>query len=297
MVDKSGFFFAFFSDIIFRMIKNTVLAALLFTLPFCAAAQEGRRVFKLQSFEAPGTSDEEVRLLETIIYSYFSDFSGKHDFVVLPPDDGGVVDNVSIVPNPDYIVNCSLYPENDTYIFELIVSDVYSREISRQTAKYKTTKDIALNMRNIVDAAFEWNIDVDGEPEAPDAELISGEKILGLWHGDMGIKLVRILPDGKAFAFFASGVNMMLSYRIENNVLNLRQVSPNNENFYYPLPLPIAKVLAKEAEPMRWEFMLYENENLLKGNRIETTVEFEDYEKIVIRHNSIQKSEWNKLSR
>jgi hypothetical protein len=279
------------------MIKNIVLTAFMFTLPFCTSAQDGKRVFKIQPLEALGTSDEEVRLLETIIYSYFSDFSGKHDFIVLPPEDDGVVDAVSIVPAPDYIVNCSLYPENDICVFEIVVSDIGSREISRQTARYRTTKDIALNMHNIVDAAFEWNRNADGEPEAPYAELISGEKILGLWHGDMGIKLVRILPDGKAFAFFASGVNMMLSYRIENNMLNLRQVSPNNENFYYPLPLPIAKVLAKEAEPMRWEFMLYENENLLKGNRIETTVEFEDYEKIVIRHNSIQKSEWNKLSR
>jgi hypothetical protein len=279
------------------MLKSMVLAAFIVMLPFYAAAQNGKSVFKIQPLEATGTSDEEVRLLETIIYSYFSDFSDKHDFIVLPPDDNGTVDALSTEQYPDYIVNCTLYPENDSCVFELIVSDVDSREISRQTAKYKTTKDIALNMRNIVDAAFEWNIDADGEPEAPDAELISGEKILGLWRGDMGIKLVRILPDGKAFAFFASGVNMMLSYRIENNMLNLSQVSPNNENFYYPLPLPIAKVLAKEAEPMRWEFMLYENENLLKGNRIETTVEFEDYEKIVIRHNSIKKSEWNKLIR
>jgi hypothetical protein len=293
----NGFFFIFFSDTMFRMRKIIVFAAFMLALPLCVTAQDGKSVFKIQPLEAPGTSGEEARLLETIIYSYFSDFSGKHDFTVLPPDGDNANDTDSIGRAPDYIVNCSLYTENDAHVFELTVSDADYREISRQTAKYKTTKDIALNMRNIVDAAFEWGRGAGGESETPDAELLSDEKILGLWRGDMGIKLVRILPDGRAFAFFASGVNMMLSYRIENNVLYLSQVSPNNENFYYPLPLPIAKVLVKEAEPMRWEFMLYESGNLLKGNRIETTVDFEDYEKIILRNNRVQKSEWNKLLR
>jgi hypothetical protein len=283
------------------MSKIFVFTFFLLTASFCLGAQDDKTVFKLQPLEADETSIEEARLLETIIYSYFSDFSDKRDFIILPPDsaDSGGIDPAYFerAENPDYIVSCSLYPENDTHVFELVVSDADSREISRQTAKYKTTKDIALNMHTIVSAAFEWHGDAGDEPEAPDAGLINDENILGLWRGDMGIKLIRILPDGKAFAFFTSGVNMMLSYRIENNALNLSQISPNNENYYYPLPLPIAKVLAKEAEPMRWEFMLYENESLLKGNRIETTVEFEDYEKIVIRHNSIKKSEWSRMSK
>jgi hypothetical protein len=265
----------------------------------CLDSQDEKAVFKIQPLTAEGASPEEVRLLETLIYSYFSD---KQDVIVLPPDDeislaGSPDDNISVGPLPDYFVKISLHPENESQVFELIVSDAGTRELSRQSARYKTTKEIALNLHNIVNAAFEWRGELDEVPEAPDAELIIPEKIFGLWRGDTGIKLVRILPDGKAFAFFASGVNMMLSYKIENNTLIIKQVSPNNENFYYPLPLPIAKVLVKEAEPMRWELMLYENENLLKGSRIETTVEFEDYEKIVLRHNSIRESEWNKLPR
>jgi hypothetical protein len=256
-------------------------------------------VFKIQPLEAEGTSPEEARLLETLIYSYFSD---KRDVIILLPEGAfpdGVfpADNVSAGRNPDYFIQTSLYPENDACVFELVVSDASSRELSRQSARYKTTKDVALNMHNIVNAAFEWRNDSGKAPEPPDAELIVPEKLFGLWSGDTGIRYIRILPDGRAFAFFSSGVNMMLSYRIENNTLLITQISPNNENFYYPLPLPIAKVLVKEAEPMRWEFMLYDNENLLRGSRIETTVEFEDYEKIVIRHNSVRRSEWNKLPR
>jgi hypothetical protein len=262
-------------------------------------AQDEKVVFKIQPLAAEGSSPEEVRLLETLIYSYFSD---KLDVIVLPPDDtpsltGNEAIDTPVEPPPDYFIKTSLYPENENRIFELIVSDADERELSRQIVRYKTTREIALNLHNIVNAAFEWRGDMDEAPDAPDAELIIPEKIFGLWRGDTGIKLVRILPDGKAFAFFSSGVNMMLSYKIENNTLNIKQVSPNNESFYYPLPLPIAKVLVKEAEPMQWEFMLYENENLLKGTRTETTVEFEDYEKIVIRHNSVRQSEWNKLPR
>lgn len=272
-------------------------ALILFTMLARLNAQDEKAVFKIQPLAAEGSSPEEIRLLETLIYSYFSD---KQDVIILPPDDiapsRGETDDDS-AERADYFVQSSLYPENESRVFELIVSDSGYRELSRQTARYKTTKDIALNLHTIVSAALEWHEETNAPLETPDAELIVPEKILGLWNGDTGIKLVRILPGGKAFAFFASGVNMMLSYKIENNTLNVRQVSPNNENFYYPLPLPIAKVLAKEAEPIRWEFMLYENENLLKGNRIETTVEFEDYEKIVIRHNSVSQSEWNKLPR
>ncbi|MDR2444475.1 MAG: hypothetical protein LBD44_00865 [Spirochaetaceae bacterium] len=281
-----------------------VLFSVLFTFSaiVCLQAQEDRAVFKIQPLQAEGTSPEEARLLETLIYSYFSD---KNDVVILLPDDAPEIwpgndrlSSGSIAENsPDYFIETSLYPENDNCVFEIVVSDSSSRELSRQTVRYKTTKDIALNMHNIVDAAFEWRDDSGETQLLPDAELIVPEKLFGLWSGDTGIKLIRILPGGRAFAFFASGVNMMLSYKIENNTLIITQISPNNENFYYPLPLPIAKILVNEAEPMHWEFMLYENENLLRGSRIETTVEFEDYEKIVIRHNSIRKSEWNRLPR
>jgi hypothetical protein len=78
-------------------------------------------------------------------------------------------------------------------------------------------------------------------------------------------------------------------------MLFISQISPNNENFYYPQDISIAQMLVREAEPMRWEFALYENENLLKGSKIETTVVSEDDEKVVIRHNSIRESEWSRL--
>ena len=285
-------------------IMGKVLVYVLFTCSafVCLQAQEDRGVFKIQPLQAEGTNQEETRLLEILIYSYFSD---KTDVAILLPDNVPEIWSESHVPSddisgenaPDYFIETSLYPENDNFVFELVVSDSSSRELSRQTGRYKTMKDIALNIHNIVDAAFEWRSDSGETPLPPDAETIVPEKLFGLWRGDTGIKLIRILPGGKAFAFFASGVNMMLSYKIENNTLIITQISPNNENFYYPLPLPIAKILVKEAEPIQWEFMLYEDENLLRGSRTETTVEFEDYEKIVIRHNSISKSEWNRLPR
>ncbi|MDR1257043.1 MAG: hypothetical protein LBJ86_04795, partial [Spirochaetaceae bacterium] len=262
------------------------------TVLACAGAQEEKAVFKIYPLETEGASTEDARLLETVMFSYFSD---QKDVSILPPDSPDAEPELS--PVPDYFVKSSLRPDENGYIFEIVINDASSHELSRQTAKYRSTKDIALNMHTIVNAVFEWQDGVQETPEAPDVCLIDNENILGLWNGDMGIKLVRILPNGKAFAFFTSGVNMMLSYEIRNNTLVIRQVSPNNENFYYPLPLPITKILAKEAEPMRWEFMLYENENLLKGERIETTAESEDYEKTVIRHNTVRKSEWNRMTR
>jgi hypothetical protein len=260
----------------------------------CVGAQDDKAVFKLYPLESEGTSQEDARLLETLIQSYFSD---KKDVTILLSgiDDTEMGSALALAPN--YFVKSSLQPDENGYIFEIIIDDAFSRELSRQTAKYKSAKDIALNMHNIVNAVLEWRSDVEYPSLTPDTDSINDENILGLWSGDIGIKFVRILPNGKAFAFFTSGVNMMLSYEIESNTLIIRQVSKNNENFYFPQPISAAKVLVNEAEPMRWEFMLYENESLLKGTRVETIVEFEDYEKIVIRHNSIQESEWSRLSR
>jgi hypothetical protein len=257
-------------------------------------AQDEKPVLKIYPLEAEGTSLEDARLLESLIHAYFS----KHkDIAIVLLSDAEVSEPVS-APTPNYFVKSRLRPDESGYIFEIIIDDNASRELSRQTVKYKSTKDIALNMPNIVNTAFEWRGSMEKTLVAPDTEeLVNSDKILGLWNGDKGIKLVRILPNGRAFAFFMSGANMMLSYKIENNKLIIMQVSPNNENFYYPLPLTIAKVLAKEAEPMRWELMLYENESLLKGDIIETTVESEDYEKIVIRHNTVREVEWSRLIR
>jgi hypothetical protein len=267
--------------------------ALMLTALACAAAQDEKAVFKIYPLEAEGASTEDARLLEDIMFSYFSD---QKDADILPPDSADAEPELS--PVPDYFVKSSLRPDENGYVFEIVINDAASHELSRQTARYKSTKDIALNMHTIVNAAFEWQGGLQETSEAPDVCFIDDKNILGLWNGDMGIKMVRILPNGKGFAFFTSGVNMMLSYTIENNTLIVRQTSPNNENFYYPLPPPIAKVLAKEADPMRWEFMLYENENLLKGERIGTTAESESYEKtVVIRHNTVQKSEWNRMTR
>jgi hypothetical protein len=258
----------------------------------CVGAQDEKAVFRIYPLKAEGTSLEDARLLETLIYSYFSD---QKDVTILLPDDAEPEPVLPAMPN--YFVKSSLHPDENGYIFEIIIDDASSRELSRQTAKYRSAKDIALNMHNIVNAAFDWRGGAENTSLAPGTEPMNYENILGLWSGDVGIKFVRILPNGKAFAFFTSGVNMMLSYKIENNTLIISQVSKNNENFYYPQPLSVAKVLAKEAEPMCWEFMLYENESLLKGNRVETAIEFEDHEKIVIRHNSMKESEWSRLSR
>jgi hypothetical protein len=287
------------------MKRLRALAALLLIAFAPLEAQDERPVFLIAPIDAQGTSAEDARMLETLVYSYFAD---KNDVVILPQ--GGIIPTRGTLPRagePNYFVKCSLYRENDDRVFELVVRDSGEREVSRSTTRHKTTKDIALNMRSIVNSAFQWrNVSLDTAgagkaetpvPETTVPETLVPDKLFGLWGGDAGIKLVRILPDGKAFAFFESGVNMMLSYKIENNTLSVRQVSPNSERFYYPLPLEAAKVLSKEAEPMRWELRLYSGGNLLSGSRVETVIDSDDYEKLIVRHNSVRKSEWNKLPR
>jgi len=65
---------------------------------------------------------------------------------------------------------------------------------------------------------------------------------------------------------------MNLRYAIESNTLKVWQNSPNVERFYYPNPPEIAKQLSEQAEPMRWEFMLYSGGNRLRGTKISTEI-------------------------
>jgi hypothetical protein len=68
-------------------------------------------------------------------------------------------------------------------------------------------------------------------------------------------------------AIFSSGAQMSLSYEIKDNALLIRQVSPNSERYYYPLPYETARQLSAGAQPMTWELRLYGRGSLLRGTK------------------------------
>ncbi|GMO26107.1 MAG: hypothetical protein Ta2B_06110 [Termitinemataceae bacterium] len=257
-------------------------------------AQTQRIILQVEPLTVRGASSQEGSALENLMFSYLSEkdliiVKGKHKTA-------NSSENPEVILPPDYIMNTSLSYNDNNYTFEIDISKLnHSEPVYKHISLHRSSSEIALSLRSIVDDAFkDKSSNIIGEIIPLQ---LSRDKILGLWKGDGGIELIRFLPDGKGFAFFSSGVNMMLSYNIGDNVLFVSQSSPNNERFYYPLPLPVAKRLAETADPMRWEFFLTENGQVLKGKRISTTAEFANYNNITIIKNNHTDSEWNKMPR
>ena len=104
--------------------------------------------------------------------------------------------------------------------------------------------------------------------------------------------MIRLRQGGLGVAFFSSGAQMNLSYTIENNTLKVKQNSPNMERFYYPLPYIIAQQLSIEAEPMRWEMLLYSGGTQLKGKKISTEARVEGETLVELRPGTASESIW-----
>jgi hypothetical protein len=179
---------------------------------------------------------------------------------------------------PDYILSGSIYLERKTRIFTLEIRNTHANEVTKTTTERRTAGDLVLRARSLVESII--NLPVlsgaesaaanEAEREIP--QIITENAITGTWRGESGIEIIRLQPGGRGTAFFSSGAQMNLSYVIEGNVLKIRQNSPNVERFYYPNPPEITKLLSVQAEPMRWEFMLYSGGNRLKGTKISTDV-------------------------
>jgi hypothetical protein len=211
---------------------------------------------------------------------------------------------------PDYTFSGSVTQTEDSLILTLEIGGIGTGERASFTSVYKTTGELVLNVRSLVESAFAGRTP-PAEPEGraePAAETVSEPltegTVMGTWRGEPGIALIRLRRGGQGIAVFSSGAQMNLLYSIENNVLNVVQNSPNTERYYYrqgpsPVTLPylVAKRLAEEAEPMRWELLLYENGTVLRGVKTATGIQY-DLEKLLeITRGAVQEVEWTRTGR
>jgi hypothetical protein len=298
------------------MKKKCSLAVVLafFFIPSLTADNE-KPFILVSPLAIEGVSADEARILESLIYSYIdnvgvalnpSEFSEGFDFTP-NPEKGRM---------PDYTFSGSITLHDDGLILTLEVGGTGTGERASLTSVYKTAGELALNARSMVEAAFAGrNLSVGfgpvGETEgnAPTtagtgSEGLTEEDILGTWRGETGIAMVRLRRGGNGIAVFSSGAQMNLLYSIEDNALNLVQNSPNTERYYQrqgassvTIPYLVARQLAEEAEPMRWELFLYEKGTVLRGIKTASSIRY-DLERILeITHGTIQKVEWIRMGR
>lgn len=250
---------------------------LLILLPVFAFSQENRPVIRFMPFIADGIAYEEVRLIETLIQSYLSDFGEVVNFFALSPDDGAansLADFDFLTRIPDYVLSGSVFLDRDSRIFTLEISTVSTGETASYVSVHKNISELVLRARSLVETAFPSGYAQAAEnPGGP--ERITEGVITGIWRGDPGIEMIRLQRNGQGVAIFSSGVRMDLFYAIEDNTLKVRQISPNIERFYHPLPFEMAKRLSAEAEPITWELMLYGNGTTLRGVKRTTDIRYE----------------------
>ena len=236
--------------------------------------QDARPLIRFNDFSAPDISPEEFRLIQALFTSYLSETGELISFRRQPSavDAGSYWDEN---PRPlDYSVNVRIRMEHDGHLFQVEITNARTGETYSVNSVYKTTGEIALKARSILEIAFAETIGLDKFARRS-PEAVSESQIIGSWKGEDGIEMINLQRGGRGIAFFSSGVQMALSYTIAENTLKVRQASPNSERFYYPLPLLAAMRLAEGAEPMAWELSLYQNGSVLSGIRQATAVRME----------------------
>jgi hypothetical protein len=265
-------------------------------LPLMLKAEENKPVIKFNPLFIEGIGIEESRLIESLIQSYLSDIGEVISYFDASLSPGGAEDGPAPWSRiPDYTVTGAIHLDRDSRIFSLELHNTKTGETHSFTSIYKTTGDLALKARSILETAFAARglEEEKGQKTAP--EPMTENQVVGTWRGETGIEMIRLQRGGRGVAVFSSGVQMVLSYVIDNNVLRVWQISPNSERFYYPLPYEAARELAAGAEPMTWELSLYKGGTVLGGIKIATGVQLEGNRVVkLLPGRDIREVEWTK---
>jgi hypothetical protein len=298
-------------------MKKVFLLGLLLNLLWAPPVftQDKKPVIRVESFTFEGLGPHESQIIRTLFHSYLETLGtlvypapGGPD---LPPEvfsqENAGISGAEIIP--DFVFSARVIFDRDTRQLIVTVGNVQSGEISSFNSTYATTGELLLKARVFMESVLAAGAPAEGKasliaedtertaPREIRAEPVSGEKIAGIWRGDHGIEMVRLRRDGQGLAVFSSGAQMELSYTIAGNTLFITQNSPNHERYYHPLPYRVAKVLADRADPMRWEFLLYDNGNTLRGTHISTAALYEGERVLELIPHSARESGWTRTGR
>jgi hypothetical protein len=259
-----------------KILPVFILSAFSLIFPFPGSllwGQEGRALIKINPFTAADLGNDEGALIESLVRSYLADFGEvASPYEALAGNSPWGSPETAERP-PDYILSGNLYLEQGSRVFTLEIHKTATGETSSYTSIHRTTSELALKARSLVEALF-----VPAENESmriSPAETITEQGISGTWRGEPGIEMILIYPGGRGRMIFSSGAQMALVYSVRDNILLVRQDSPNTERFYHHFALSPeqSRQLAASAEPLRWEMLLRERGAVLRGAKLFTKVE------------------------
>jgi hypothetical protein len=288
------------------MKKGAIIVITVLFFPCFLWAQGDKPVISVQPFIVRGLNPEEGRIIESLILSYIAiigdiqtETGNREDALTGAAAEGRY--NAGGTRLPDFIMLGSISLEGDDHILELKITNTLTGEITAYTSFHKTTGELLLKARSMAETLFSLDVvspgDVPGEVREDSPETLTEGAVTGTWRGDTGIEIVRLRQGGRGIAIFSSGARMNLAYTIENDALTVVQSSPNTERFYYPVPFGVAKKLAAEAEPMRWEFLLYKRGTSLRGIKVTTAVRYEGDVVLELLPGTVRAAEWTRAAR
>jgi hypothetical protein len=260
-------------------------------------ADDNKPVIQLMPFTSQGIGGEEARFIEALIQSYITDIGDVILYLDTSASEVSPLLEMEYARSPDYVLSGSInIIDQDNRVLALEIQKTQTGETSQYISVHKTTSELALKARSLVETAFAVPPE-DPSPQETPVETVSEARLLGTWRGDTGIELVSLQRGGTGRAILSSGIQMDLNYSIEGNTVQIVQVSPNTERFYHPLPLAVARELSAQAEPMLWVFSLYDNGTALRGIKTATSVRYEGNTVLEILPNTVREAEWIKSSR
>jgi hypothetical protein len=283
-------------------MKRRLLFLTVVLWPLFIGAEENKPVIGFMPFTIEGIGVEEARIIESLIYSYITGLgeviqSFDTSVMMIPASnaDAAYTTTAGMTRFPDYTLSGSINSDQDSLILAFEIRKTSTGQKVNYTSVQKTTGELVLNIKSLIEAAFSEGTE-QAVPREAVPELLTESGIVGTWRGDAGVELVRLQRDGAGMAILSSGAQMALEYTIENNTLKVSQRSPNTERFYHPLPYGVAKQLVPRAEPMKWEFSLYERGTVLRGIKTATAVRYEQDTIIELLPASTREAEWLKSS-
>jgi hypothetical protein len=228
-------------------------------LPSFILPQEKPR-FRLHPFVVEGFGVEEAAAIESLFFSYIRDigFVAGPEEPEFEADDSGA----SFPRSPLYTMTGRLRQDEYSRFLDLEIVDENSGERYSFSYPFKNSSELILKAHSTLFKAFSADHKV---LESIARKRIRAEQVWGTWKSEGTIQVIRLEQNGTGMILFASGAVMRLRHAIENDTLIVVQDSPNNERFYHPLPQSVARDLAGQAEPMRWELLLSDQGTVLRG--------------------------------
>jgi hypothetical protein len=295
-----------------RVFLPGLVLSLFWILP--VFAQDEKPVIRVESFTFEGLGPQESQIIKTLFESYLNNlgtiiYPADDDPEAAPGERAGIFEQAVI---PHFTFSAQVIFDRDFRHLTVTVGDLRSGEVSSFSAAYRTTGELVLRARAFMESVLIFGIPAPGAASLTTentaggmerageirAEPMNERRITGgAWRGDHGIEMVRLWPGGRGLAILSSGAQMELTYTIAGNTLFITQNSANQERYYHPLPYQVARILAARADPMRWEFLLYDNGMTLRGIHISTAVRYEGERVLELIPNSARESGWTRTTR